>query len=246
MGERNAAVLPSAGLVLLAALLVSVSLARNVLWQDPIALWEDSLTRSPEKARVNYQLGRLYGDAGRSDEAFARMGRAKQLDPAFFDKHLSRAESYRRQGMLREAAEEYRKQLEQDPLQPVVRNDLGTVLHGQGMLVEAFLEFSEAVRIDAAYAMAYANRGVVNMEWNAVDDAITDYRRAIELQPDSASFHAKLGYAYLKKGRPGDALAEYDRALALDPQNAQALRERPHAYSRWKAGGNVMPGHGAR
>lgn len=232
-------------LAALVLVLAGFTAARNALWRDPLALWRDALSHAPDKARVNYQLGREYGKAGDTEQAFRYMRKAKEKDPSFFSGLLARAESFRRQGKLKEAAEEYRKAVEHDPDRPVLHNDLGAVLYGMDRKVEAYIEFSEAVRIDPTYAMAHANRGVINVEWNALDDAIRDYRRAVELQPGNSSFHAKLGYAYLKKGMLGESLAAYDTALRLDPQNERALRERDLALRQWLAGGgkNRPRGH---
>lgn len=225
-----------------AALIISfllMSFIRNGLWKSPTDIWENAIEKSPDKPRVNYELGRLYGMAGKTDRAFFLMRRAKEKDPAFFDRLLSRAEDYRRRGMLKEAAAEYRRILEQDPNQPVIHNDLGAVLHEQGLLVEAFIEFSTAQRLDPSYAMAYANRGVINVEWNQLDNAIKDYRKAVALEPNSATFHAKLAYAYFKKGMTADALKEYDTALRLDPANERAIKERQEAIRKAKASGII-------
>jgi len=231
------------GVILL--VLLAATAARNAVWRNSLALWEDAVAKAPNKGRVNYQLGREYGMAGQREKAFQYMGRSKQLDPTLFNKLLSRAESFRREGKLTEAIEEYRRILQQDPNQPVVHNDLGAVYHERRMMVEAFLEFSDAIKIDPSYTMAYANRGVINVEWNALDDAVRDYRKAVELEPGTANFHAKLAYALLKQGRTGDAIASYDTALRLDPANERARTEREEAMRRWRAAGNVVPGHGA-
>ena len=227
LGNRKAA--PILILAILAAGLTGMSLARNTLWQDAIAVWEDALAKSPGKMRVSYHLGRLYGDAGDMERAFSLMQRAGAQDPGFIAGAARNAEAFRQEGGLRAALLRHHDRIRQRPNDPVVRNDLGATLHSYGMAAEAYLEFSEAIRLDPSYTMAYANRGVVLLQQNALDEALQDFRRAVELEPGRPSFRIKLGIACRRAGKTKEAVAQFDAALRLDPGNTEALRERERA-----------------
>lgn len=51
--------------------------ARVVVWQSEIALWEEAARRSPQKPRVQLNLGRAYALVGRNDDALQAFARAK-------------------------------------------------------------------------------------------------------------------------------------------------------------------------
>ncbi|MHB1115352.1 hypothetical protein [Sideroxydans sp.] len=65
-------------LLLVCALL---TIQRNQDYRSEIALWEDTVQRSPNKARVHNNLGHAYLLAGRDDEAGQQFKSALQLDP---------------------------------------------------------------------------------------------------------------------------------------------------------------------
>ncbi len=67
-----------------AALLVALAtltVLRNQAYTSEIALWEDTVTQSPNKARVHNNLGYAYMQAHRSDEARREFNAALRLDP---------------------------------------------------------------------------------------------------------------------------------------------------------------------
>lgn len=61
------------------ALLLSViacislgSYQRNKVWKQPLTLWEDNVTKAPEKARALNGLGLAYSDGGNLDKEIGR------------------------------------------------------------------------------------------------------------------------------------------------------------------------------
>jgi tetratricopeptide (TPR) repeat protein len=64
----------------LAALLVASTLARNRDYRSEVALWSDTVLKSPASARVWNNLGYALQGAGRREEACAAYARALELD----------------------------------------------------------------------------------------------------------------------------------------------------------------------
>lgn len=58
-----------------------VTIERNHVYRSEIALWEDTVAKSPAKARAHNNLGYAYQLAGRHDEAERAYVRALRLDP---------------------------------------------------------------------------------------------------------------------------------------------------------------------
>lgn len=81
-GVRRALVL-RVGVTLLLLLLAVATLARNQAYRDEIALWEDTASKSPNKARVHNNLGYAYALAGRYGDAHAQYVLALRLQPDY-------------------------------------------------------------------------------------------------------------------------------------------------------------------
>lgn len=65
----------------LAAALVSLTFARNLVWQSPLTLWLDAAGKSPDKARVQLNLGVALHGSGQIADAAQHYCRALTLDP---------------------------------------------------------------------------------------------------------------------------------------------------------------------
>ena len=71
----------AAMVVLVAAVLGTVTVARNLDFRTEVALWSDTVRKSPGSARAWNNLGYAYQLEGRRDEARAAYERALALDP---------------------------------------------------------------------------------------------------------------------------------------------------------------------
>lgn len=109
--------LPSAALAtaLMLLAMAPLTLERNRLWQDDVALYRDAAAKSPGKSRVHYNLGSALARAGRPAEAEKEFRLALALQP---DDDLSQsaigycAEVQQRR---REARRHYQKALQLNP-----------------------------------------------------------------------------------------------------------------------------------
>jgi protein O-mannosyl-transferase len=70
----------AAGAVVVAGL-VTLTIARNVVWRSPLTLWLDAADKSPGRARSHVNLGAVYHVIGRLDDAFVHFCRALAIDP---------------------------------------------------------------------------------------------------------------------------------------------------------------------
>lgn len=67
--------------IVLLLTLGNLTLLRNQVYVDEIALWEDTARKSPHKARAHNNLGYAYKLAGRTEDARREFTLALQLDP---------------------------------------------------------------------------------------------------------------------------------------------------------------------
>ena len=75
--------LARASVALLACALIAVTLARNEVYRSEISLWEDTVSKSPNKARAYNNLGYAYSLAGRDCDAGNAYREALRLDPGY-------------------------------------------------------------------------------------------------------------------------------------------------------------------
>jgi tetratricopeptide (TPR) repeat protein len=64
--------------------------ARNTIWKDDLALWNDNVLKTPDKARPFSNRGFAYEKLGQLDQAVADFSRAIGIDP-----NNAKAYSYR-------------------------------------------------------------------------------------------------------------------------------------------------------
>lgn len=75
-----------------AALLISMTsltVLRNQVYASEISLWQDTVLKSPNKARVHNNLGHAYLLADRNEEARHEFATALQFDPRLFQAHYN-------------------------------------------------------------------------------------------------------------------------------------------------------------
>ena len=69
-------------LTLVAVFFVTATVARNTLYCDPIAMWQDVLKTSPDNARAHCNLGSAYCRSWKFEEGEPHLRRAVELDPS--------------------------------------------------------------------------------------------------------------------------------------------------------------------
>ena len=87
--------------------LVTLSYARNSLWQNNLSLLEDTANKSFLKARVHYNLGCEYGSAGLPGKAIVQYQTELELNPAHAEAHFNLGVVYVEVGETGEARKEF-------------------------------------------------------------------------------------------------------------------------------------------
>lgn len=96
---------------LMVSLVVPTTVARNRTWNDDLALWQDTVQKSPDKERPHYNLGVALARLGQNKRAQQQFRRAAHLNPeddfsiaglgycAELDRQLVAAASFYRQAL---------------------------------------------------------------------------------------------------------------------------------------------------
>ncbi len=209
-------------------------------WQEQkkeaISAYQSALSIEPNLSAAHYNLGIIYGEEGRLDEAVISLQNAlalkldksisslqstMELSPDFAAAHNNLGISYYNQGKIDEAIAEYKVALGLNPNFAEAHNNLGLVYRAQGKIEEAIAEYKRAIEIKSYFAEAYNNLGLAYYGKGMLKEAIAQYQKALKFKPYFAAAHSNLGIAYYDKGWLDEAIAQYQKALKFDSNSAE-------------------------
>ncbi|MFH0731927.1 MAG: tetratricopeptide repeat protein, partial [Candidatus Omnitrophota bacterium] len=98
---------------------------RNLVWTDRFILWNDTVLKSPNKARPFNNRGNAYEDKGNIEQALSDYNIAIELDPKYPKAYNNRGNAYSRKGNFDQALSDYNKAIEIDPKRPKAYNNRG-------------------------------------------------------------------------------------------------------------------------
>lgn len=183
-------------------LLGAASWRRSRVWDPPIALWQDAVSKEPS-AFTLANLGARLAHEGRAEEAIETLRRSLALSDANPAAHESLGAAFVRLGRENEARAAWRAGLAAAPspeLQARLDESLARERHNLGVLAlkagnaaRAESLFREAVRLDPALGAARVNLGNRLARRGRLAEAAEQYR-AVKKE-DRASFEARSNLA---------------------------------------------------
>jgi tetratricopeptide (TPR) repeat protein len=196
--------------------------SRNSLWGDDLALWKDTVEKSPKKARPQNNLGVVLYERGYIDEAMKHFSEALRVDPDYAGAHFNLGLVFANQENLDVAIRHYKEAVRIEPDYADAHNNLGVALKRQGRVDEAIRNYREALRIFPHFAKAHHGLGVALVSQGRVDEGIRHYNEALRIKPDYAEAYYNLGLALKSQGRIDEAIKQYSEALKINPDYVKA------------------------
>ena len=179
-------------------------------------LWRTTLRRNPNCWMAHSNLGDVFSQQGRMDEAVTHLQRALELKPDLTEAHNNLGIALRQEGKVDEAIAQYQQALEIKPDYAEARFNLGNVLLQKGRVDEAITHYQQALEIKPDYAEAHNNLGNALMQKGRVDEAIAHYQKALQLEPADPWVQNNL--AWLLATCPEASLRDGDKAVELARQ----------------------------
>jgi len=195
---------------------------RNRVWQDPVTLWSDVVSKNPRSYRGQNNLGLSLAGAGRTNEAISHYSEALRLRPDYVEAQNNLGLALASRGRAAEAVKHYAEALRLNPNDADLHNNLGNALASLGRFDDAISHYSQALSLNPSDAHAQNNLANALLAVGRVDQAILHYSQALRLNPDSAQVHTNLGLALARQGRITEAISHYSAALRTDPGYARA------------------------
>jgi tetratricopeptide (TPR) repeat protein len=131
-------------------------------------------------------------------------------------------------GMVEVSTDTFRKDVEQNPEDPVAHYNLGTAYLAEGKFSEAAEEFKFVVSKNSKDSDALAKLGISYASAGRPVEAADAFKRALALTPNSAELHQRLAEVYEKSGKTSDAAKERAQVRKLRPND--------HATELYKQG----------
>jgi tetratricopeptide (TPR) repeat protein len=197
---------------------------RRALATD-IASAEMQVRNDPGNAAAHNRLALKYVQAGRVQDAQARLNDALRLSPDDAEAHSNLGTVLQMQGRLGEAMPHLETALKLKPNDDRIRFNFGNGLTAAGRPADAMREFERAIAINPENADAHFNLAMLLGPQNRLDEAIAHLRRVVELTPRNGEAHRNLSVAYGLQGKLDQAIAEAREALRIQPDSATARQQ---------------------
>ena len=192
-------------------------------WQQPVALYRNSLETTPRSPSLQENLGVALRESGDQDAALKAFQTAIQLKPDYSGAVTAIADVYAAQGKLQQALTEYAKSLSITPNDPKTILNYAAALQQTGNKPQAEIQYRRVTELLPRDSAAYVDLESLYIEENRLDDAIAMYKQAISINPDDATAYFDMGVMFQQLRQNRDALAFYRKVLKLKPGDPQTL-----------------------
>jgi len=162
--------------------MAALTYQRSAVWGSEMALWTDTVAKSPKKVRPRFQLAQVYFDQKNFAEAAENYEIAERLAPPDYRLLVNYGLALDSAGHYQEALAKLQQAaaLEYDP---EVWTLIAQVYGQQHKTDEAFKALRRAEAINPAFEMTYAIRGNVYESLGNMESAAEQYRRALQIDP---------------------------------------------------------------
>jgi tetratricopeptide (TPR) repeat protein len=215
---------------LLAAVFGFLTFQRNTVWRSEVTLWEDILKKSPDKIRVNNNLGTLYFERGEYDRALEYFNKALSVNPDYASANNNRGAVYIEKGLLDLALKDVERAIALEPRYASAYKNRGDVLKKKGQTQAALEMYDQALNLDPYFIDGYDVRGIVYGELGDYEKALSDFDQALQLNPQHAGALHNKGTVFMRQGKKQAALALFNRAIANDAGNPDTYRNRGNIH----------------
>lgn len=127
---------------------------RNDIWGNDYLFWADTVKTSPKSDRAHLNLGAVYFDQEKFNEAIREVKTAIKLNPLDPQFYTLLGMLYAKQGRLDDAISEFRTVLRSEPTHPGAHYNLGVAYVKKGLKSEGRSEFEMVLRLRPGYLKA--------------------------------------------------------------------------------------------
>lgn len=191
-------------------------------FNDAEDLWRKALAISPHCSSAWFNLGLLFAEQGRDEEAEHSYARALTCEPQNSAAHCNLALLLARRRRYAEAEAHYRSAIATDPGNADYHCNFGSLLFERKRIGEAEASYRRALELAPNHAGTLANLGALLGARNQHKEAEICCRQAIALAPENAVAHCNLGMVLMRQARYAVAEQCFNTAIGLVPDHAES------------------------
>jgi tetratricopeptide (TPR) repeat protein len=216
--------MPAAGAALVVLIFFQTvwSVERNRVWKDEITLWEDTVLKSPQKARPHKALGTAYAEAGRLDEATEALQQALRINGNYAKARTNLGVVYYKKGETSLAIEEFQKAIAINERDALAYYNLANIFTDQGRWDDAIGAYRKGTEILPNESMIRHNLAYALNRKGMSKEAMEEYLKALEEGNRLAPTHKNLAALYVEEGSNDRAIYHYKEVIRLSPNDLAA------------------------
>jgi tetratricopeptide (TPR) repeat protein len=189
-----------------------------------------AIALAPEAVEIHFNLGTVFLELKRWDEAAACFRRAVELEPDFADAFFNLGIAHYESKDVERAIAAYRRASELAPGRTDALYNLGLAHQETGHHAEALDCYRRALALRPDFVEALVNLGHAFQETGNRDAAETAWTRAVACRPDCADAHYNLGRLHHLQHRLPEAIRCYGETLRHRPAHPKACNNTGKAY----------------
>jgi len=182
-----------------------------------------ALARKPNFADAHSNLGNVFREMGRVDEAEKSYRKALEVNRTFTMAHYNLGNILMNQKRFNEASQSFDRAIDANPRLAEAYINRGIALKELGRLKEAETSYRKALTLKPDLAIVHFNLGNVLLEMGSPEKATDCYQQALKLAPAYTEARLNLGAVFRDLGRIEEAADCYRHALADAPENTEVL-----------------------
>jgi len=168
-------------------------------WHDSETLWRHALAVTKDNDMAHLNLGMLFADQKRLDDAIAELQEVVARHPSEADARLKLANALsEKEGRMNDAIREYEAAVRLGP-NPDAETELANLLIAQGRADEALPHYTHVAIIQPSSALAHYNLAVGMHRLGRLPEAIEQYREALRIDPKYPDAQRFLDQALIQK-----------------------------------------------
>lgn len=166
-----------------------LTLHRNIVWQNAITLWEDTVQKSPNKDRPHINLGLAYYNIGKFDKAIIEYKTALSINPNNYVALNALGIVYADKGELKNAESSFKRSILIKKENPDAYNNLGFLLILKKQYLASIPILKKALTLNPDSSLTLSNLGIALIKSGNLEKGCSYFKLAVSVNPDEKRGH---------------------------------------------------------
>lgn len=189
---------------------------RVPVWHNAETMYTDIISKNPDAWQAYNNLGFIYSEKNRDNEALALFDKAIELRPDYAKAHFNRGVIHYRNDNYDKALSDFTDAATFDSLNPETFYKKALCHYNLNKPVEALADFTKTISLNPRHADAYNDRGWIRFEQFDYDSAMSDFDKAILYDSLFDMAYNNRGWLRFTQKDYDGALSDFNKAIAIN------------------------------